>query len=228
MKIRDLLFNKKKNVNDNTVKIKYSRLDCIGKTREIPIVQKETLDNLQTQVEQLKEKLDRIPDKLINQIMDTDSSWYEEKRIIINGSLNDISEFEIVKLNNRNYVNFTFSTYNHTKKITVDNLKRFGSMNYIKITLEKITGGGTTGVGTYIIDNINRVLYRNNFTSNSYRSDINFSFPRSALEEQKFLHYLSNRYYPNPVNLTKEQFFKQFEIHFIVEVHNSIQGYKSS
>lgn len=53
MNIKDL-FNKKKNVNDNTVKIKYSRLDCIGKTREIPIVQKETLDNLQVQIEQLK------------------------------------------------------------------------------------------------------------------------------------------------------------------------------
>lgn len=229
------IFKRKKANNQDFVNIKYSKLDHIGKVQKVPIIQKETIDNLQNQIEtlkqtneQLKEKLDRIPDKLINQIMDTDSSWYEEKRLTINGSLNDISEFEIIRMNNRNYVNFTFSTYNHIKKITVDNLKRFGSMNYIKITLEKITGGGTTGVGTYIIDNINRILYRNNFTSNSYRAEIEVLFPRTYLEEQKFLHYLSNRYYPNPTNLTKEQFFKQFQIHFIVEVHNSIQGYRSS
>lgn len=48
------IFKRKKANNQDFVNIKYSKLDHIGKVQKVPIIQKETIDNLQTQIEQLK------------------------------------------------------------------------------------------------------------------------------------------------------------------------------
>lgn len=48
------IFKRKKVNNQDFVNIKYSKLDHIGKVQRVPIIQKETIDNLQTQIEQLK------------------------------------------------------------------------------------------------------------------------------------------------------------------------------
>lgn len=125
MNIKDL-FNKKKNVNDNTVKIKYSRLDCIGKTREIPIVQKETLDNLQVQIEQLKTSNQQLQNN-VNSLQNNLSSVNDKisklggpiriRREIFNSSqviTYTVTQVDIgnntvlVKFNNLNFTGFGF------------------------------------------------------------------------------------------------------------------------
>lgn len=217
MNIKDL-FNKKKNVNDNTVKIKYSRLDCIGKTREVPIVQKETLDNLQTQVEQLKEKLDRIPDKLIDQLTKHYSGWVYSTVKTLKTTGQDYSGSESVTISNRKYMSVRFYNYRNDKTIQVDNLKTMGCKNLVRITLLRIVGGGTSTVGTYRIP-VNIVCYQNVIESNSSSKDITFGLPELQWENLRVLNYWYDKNRPVPGYM---EYFEKSEMHFKVEVISSI------
>lgn len=217
MNIKDL-FNKKKNVNDNTVKIKYSRLDCIGKTREIPIVQKETLDNLQTQVEQLKEKLDRIPDKLIDQLTKQYSGWVYSTVKVLKTTGEDYSSSRSVTIDNRKYISVAFYNYRNDKTIEVRNLKTNGCKNLVRITLLRIVGGGTSTVGTFRIP-VNIVVYQNVIESNSTSKDITFELPNVQWEQLRILDYWYDKNRPVPGYL---EYFEKSEMHFKVEVISSI------
>lgn len=217
MNIKDL-FNKKKNVNDNTVKIKYSRLDCIGKTREIPIVQKETLDNLQTQVEQLKEKLDRIPDKLINQLTKQYSGWVYSTVKTLKTTGQDYSSSRSVTIDNRKYISVAFYTYRNEKTINVDHLKTNDCKNLVRITLLRIVGGGTTTVGTFRIP-VNIVVYQNVIESNSTSKDITFELPEFKWENLRILNHWYDKNRPVPGYM---EYFEKSEMHFKVEVISSI------
>lgn len=217
MNIKDL-FNKKKNVNDNTVKIKYSRLDCIGKTREVPIVQKETLDNLQTQVEQLKEKLDRIPDKLIDQLTKQYSGWVYSTVKVLKTTGEDYSSSRSVTIDNRKYISVAFYNYRNDKTIEVRNLKTNGCKNLVRITLLRIVGGGTSTVGTFRIP-VNIVVYQNVIESNSTSKDITFELPNVQWEQLRILDYWYDKNRPVPGYM---EYFEKSEMHFKVEVISSI------
>lgn len=219
------IFKRKKANNQDFVNIKYSKLDNIGKVQRVPIIQKETIDNLQNQIEvlkqtneQLKEKLDRIPDKLIDQLTKQYSGWVYSTVKVLKTTGQDYSSSRAVTIDKTKYISVAFYTYRNDKTIQVDNLKTMGCKNLVRITLLRIVGGGTSTVGTYRIP-VNIVCYQNVIESNSSSKDITFGLPELQWENLRVLNYWYDKNRPVPGYM---EYFEKSEMHFKVEVISSI------
>lgn len=219
------IFKRKKANNQDFVNIKYSKLDHIGKVQKVPIIQKETIDNLQNQIEtlkqtneQLKEKLDRIPDKLIDQLTKQYSGWVYSTVEVLKTTGQDYSGSESVTIDNRKYISIRFYNYRNEKTIRVNRLKTNGCKNLVRITLLRIVGGGTTTVGTYRIP-VNIVVYQDVIESNSSSKDIKFELPEVRWENLRILNYWYDKNRPVPGYM---EYFEKSEMHFKVEVISSI------
>lgn len=218
------IFKRKKANNQDFVNIKYSKLDHIGKVQKVPIIQKETIDNLQNQIEilkqtneQLKEKLDRIPDKLIDQLTKQYSGWVYNSVTVLKTTGQDYSNSRAVTIDNRKYISVAFYTYSNEKTIEVRNLKTNGCKNLVRITLLRIVGGGTTTVGTFRIP-VNIVVYQDVIESNSTSKDISFELPKIQWEQLRILNYWPGNK-PVPEN---NEYFEKSEMHFKIEIISSI------
>lgn len=219
------IFKRKKANNQDFVNIKYSKLDHIGKVQRVPIIQKETIDNLQNQIEtlkqtneQLKEKLDRIPDKLIDQLTKHYSGWVYSTVEVLKTTGQDYSGSESVTIDNRKYISIRFYNYRNEKTIRVNRLKTMGCKNLVRITLLRIVGGGTSTVGTYRIP-VNIVVYQDVIESNSSSKDIKFELPEVRWENLRILNYWYDKNRPVPGYM---EYFEKSEMHFKVEVISSI------
>lgn len=219
------IFKRKKANNQNFVNIKYSKLDNIGKVQKVPIIQKETIDNLQNQIEtlkqtneQLKEKLDRIPDKLIDQLTKQYSGWVYSTVEVLKTTGQDYSSSRAVTIDNRKYMSVAFYNYRNEKTIRLRNLKTNDCKNLVRITLLRIVGGGTTTVGTYRIP-VNIVVYQDVIESNSSSKDIKFELPDLKWENLRILNYWYDRNRPVPEYM---EYFEKSEMHFKVEIISSI------
>lgn len=212
------IFKRKKANNQDFVNIKYSKLDHIGKVQRVPIIQKEKLENLQAQVEQLQEKLNRIPDKLIDQLTKQYSGWVYSTVEVLKTTGQDYSGSESVTIDNRKYISIRFYNYRNEKTIRVNRLKTNGCKNLVRITLLRIVGGGTTTVGTYRIP-VNIIVYQDVIESNSSSKDIKFELPEVRWENLRILNYWYDKNRPVPGYM---EYFEKSEMHFKVEVISSI------
>lgn len=218
------IFKRKKANNQDFVNIKYSKLDNIGKVQRVPIIQKETIDNLQNQIEilkqaneQLKEKLDRIPDKLIDQLTKQYSGWVYSTVKVLKTTGQDYSSSRPVTIDKIKYISVAFYTYQNKKTIEVSNLKTNGCKNLVRITLLRIVGGGTSTVGTFRIP-VNMVVYQDVIESNSTYKDIKFDLPKVEWQQLRILDYWPKN---TPVP-DYDEYFEKSEMHFKVEVISSI------
>lgn len=224
MNIKDL-FKKKKQVNNQDyITVKYSKMDHLGHPIRIPIIQQQTIENLQTELatlkqtnEQLKNKLDRIPDKLIDQLTKQYSGWVYSTVKVLKTTGQDYSSSRAVTIDKTKYISVAFYTYRNEKTIQVNNLKTNDCKNLVRITLLRIVGGGTSTVGTYRIP-VNIVCYQNVIESNSTSKDITFELPKFDWRLLKILDYWPNN---TPVPDYME-YFEKSEMHFKVEVISSI------
>lgn len=218
------IFKRKKANNQDFVNIKYSKLDNIGKVQRVPIIQKETIDNLQNQIEtlkqtneQLKEKIDRIPDKLIDQLTKQYSGWVYSSVTVLKTTGQDYSSSRAVTIDKIKYISVAFYTYRNEKTIEVRNLKTNGCKNLVRITLLRIVGGGTSTVGTFRIP-VNMVVYQDVIESNSTYKDIKFDLPKVEWQQLRILDYWPKN---TPVP-GYDEYFEKSEMHFKVEVISSI------
>lgn len=219
------IFKRKKANNQDFVNIKYSKLDHIGKIQKVPIIQQQTIENLQNELatlkqtnEQLKEKLDRIPDKLIDQLTKHYSGWVYSTVEVLKTTGQDYSGSESVTIDNRKYISIRFYNYRNEKTIRVNRLKTMGCKNLVRITLLRIVGGGTSTVGTYRIP-VNIVVYQDVIESNSSSKDIKFELPEVMWENLRILNYWYDKNRPVPGYM---EYFEKSEMHFKVEVISSI------
>lgn len=225
MNIKDLFKKKKQANNQDYITVKYSKMDHLGHPIRIPIIQQQTIENIQTELatlkqtnEQLKEKLDRIPDKLIDQLTKHYSGWVYSTVEVLKTTGQDYSGSKPVTIDNRKYMSVRFYNYRNDKTINVRNLKTMGCKNLVRITLLRIVGGGTSTVGTYRIP-VNIVCYQNVIESNSSSKNITFELPELQWENLRVLNYWYDRNRPVPEHM---EYFEKSEMHFKVEVISSI------
>lgn len=120
------IFKRKKTNNQDFVNIKYSKLDHIGKVQRVPIIQKEIIDNLQVQIEQLKTNNEQLQNS-VNSLQNNLSSVNDKisklggairiRREIFNSSqvitytatqVDIGNNTVLVKFNNLNFTGFGF------------------------------------------------------------------------------------------------------------------------
>lgn len=200
-------------------------MDHLGHPIRIPIIQQQTIENIQTELatlkqtnEQLKEKLDRIPDKLIDQLTKQYSGWVYSTVEVLKTTGQDYSSSRAVTIDNRKYISVAFYTYRNEKTIRVRNLKTNDCKNLVRITLLRIVGGGTSTVGTFRIP-VNIVVYQNVIESNSSSKDITFELPKIQWENLRILDYWYDKNRPVP---EYNEYFEKSEMHFKVEIISSI------
>lgn len=171
---------KKEQKQNNIITVKYSKLDNIGKVKTYEIPDKSEIDNqineMNNKITQLTDKLNTIPDYFFTRINTNNLQGPYTRTLELQFNPNHATR-EYVTIGNKEYMHLTFRTYPSSDyQVTLNDLS-YHCVNLIKIYLVKLSGGGTTTVGTYDLKLNNYMVYSDYISNPRSSRTVTFTLP---------------------------------------------------